>query len=239
VKKSRPESGGSIEPIPCVVEPSTVVRYQGHGPTRSITPLIDATTCGAQELSASLYRLPPRGSRMRDIHAEEEMSYILGGRHTSPSTVKSFRSRQGCSFSSPRTAGIKALTWETRICATCASSLHPPLGTAEIHYGALDSTPPSRTIRDVSEVPRLSGAWGPGFHNGTQGLVGGSVDRGTRFFAGLKTVSGGEVIRGPGRTGAVQMGGQATVARPPSDPGQSGECVFAGRGEHRGKGVEE
>ena len=201
---------GSIEPIPCVVEPSTVVRYQGHGPTRSITPLIDATTCGAQVLSASLYRLPPRGSRMRDIHAEEEMSYILGGRHTSPSTVKSFRSRQGCSFSSPRTAGIKALTWETRICATCASSLHPPLGTAEIHYGALDSTPPA----------------------------GQSVT--CRRYPGFQVHGGqGSITARPGRTGAVQMGGQATVARPPSDPGQSGECVFAGRGEHRGKGVEE
>jgi hypothetical protein len=124
------------------------------------------------------------------------------------------------------------------LCHLCVFAPPPPRNGRDTLRGAgFDA--PSRTIRDVSEVPRLSGAWGPGFHNGTQGLVGGSVDRGTRFFAGLKTVSGGEVIRGPGRTGAVQMGGQATVARPPSDPGQSGECVFAGRGEHRGKGVEE
>jgi mannose-6-phosphate isomerase-like protein (cupin superfamily) len=75
-KSGRP----SVKPKPYVVRASDVPQYEGDRPTRWIIPLINTSSCGATQLAANLYRLPPGETSMRDIHAEEEMYYVLGGK---------------------------------------------------------------------------------------------------------------------------------------------------------------
>jgi mannose-6-phosphate isomerase-like protein (cupin superfamily) len=69
-----------MEPKPFVVKPSEVPEYESFNYPRKETPLIDAATCGAKDLTINLFKLPPGEISRNGIHAVDEVYYVISGR---------------------------------------------------------------------------------------------------------------------------------------------------------------
>ena len=63
-----------------VVRPSEMEEYECFDPPRTVMPLITEELCGAVNLTAGFFRLKPGDISKNDIHAEEEMYYVVSGR---------------------------------------------------------------------------------------------------------------------------------------------------------------
>ena len=138
-----------MEPKPYIVRPSEVAQYEGRNPKRWIGPLIDAATCGAEKLSANLYRLPPGEISKRDIHAQEEMYYVVSGKARLVMGEETFHVERGM------VVFIPANCWHQST----------SLGDEDLRYLCVFAPPPSGTPIYVEEKwIRVEGAGNPEKH---------------------------------------------------------------------------
>ena len=68
-----------MAPIRWAVSQWQMTEYECDDPPRKVTPLVTADLCGANGLSAGLYKLAPGDTSKNDIHEEEEIYYVVSG----------------------------------------------------------------------------------------------------------------------------------------------------------------
>ena len=84
-----------LKPKACVIKPTEAIEYECYDLPRKVTPLITADSCGAEKLSAGLYKLKPGNISKNDIHSEEEMYYVVSGKARLVMDDKSFLVESG------------------------------------------------------------------------------------------------------------------------------------------------
>ena len=69
-----------MEPKPFVIKPSEAPEYVSENYPRKITPLVNVNSCGAKDMTIHLFKLPPGEITRNDIHAVDEVYYVISGR---------------------------------------------------------------------------------------------------------------------------------------------------------------